>query len=77
MALKINSIIFRDINLLFSVDEFSKEFTGYFIVSLINFFFKYNQIILNVRNRNIIVFITSFKFFRIIIPFINTINFIV
>jgi len=48
MILKINLITFRDINLFLFINEFSKEFTKYFIISLINFFFKYNQIILNI-----------------------------
>ena len=33
-----NEVIIRDINLLFKIDEFSKEFTKMYIVFLINFF---------------------------------------
>ncbi|KAF8848263.1 hypothetical protein BDZ45DRAFT_606184, partial [Acephala macrosclerotiorum] len=40
--MKINSIILKDVNILFFVDEFSKEFIEYFCAFLINFFFEYN-----------------------------------
>ena len=36
------------------------------IASLINFFFKYNQLILNLKNRNLIIFIISLELLRII-----------
>ena len=40
--MKINAVILRDINILPSVDKFSKEFVGYIYVSLINFFSRYD-----------------------------------
>ena len=41
-AIKINSITLRDANLPLLVNEFLKEFIGYIIALLIDFFFKYN-----------------------------------
>ncbi|KAF8847187.1 hypothetical protein BDZ45DRAFT_607820, partial [Acephala macrosclerotiorum] len=46
--IKINSIILRNVNILFFVDKFSKEFIECFYTFLIDFFFKYDQFILNV-----------------------------
>ncbi|KAF8846528.1 hypothetical protein BDZ45DRAFT_608841, partial [Acephala macrosclerotiorum] len=75
--MKINSIILRDVNILLSVNEFSKKFVEYFYTFLINFFFEYDQFTLNVRNRNMIVFIIPLKLLRMIIPFQKVINFII
>ncbi|KAF8846911.1 hypothetical protein BDZ45DRAFT_542073, partial [Acephala macrosclerotiorum] len=56
-TMKMNSITLKNVNIFSFVNEFFKEFIEYFYVSLINFFSKYDQFILNVRNKNIITFI--------------------
>jgi hypothetical protein len=38
----LNVVIRRDINLLLSINEFIDEFTGYYIISLIDLYFNYN-----------------------------------
>ena len=46
----------KDINLPLYTNEFSEEFTGYKVISLIDFFFSYNQLEFNIENRNLIAF---------------------
>jgi len=53
---KINEVIFKDINLFFLINKFSKEFIKYIITSLIDFFFKYNQLRLAFKSKDIIAF---------------------
>ena len=45
-VINVNEIIIRNVNLLFNVEEFSKEFVKIYVAFLINFFFEYNQMIL-------------------------------
>ena len=61
-----NEIIIRDINLLFNVEKFSKEFADMLITSLINFFFNYNQITFAEKCQNLTTFMISFKFLKMI-----------
>ncbi|KAF8846529.1 hypothetical protein BDZ45DRAFT_608838, partial [Acephala macrosclerotiorum] len=75
--IKINSITLKNVNIFFSINKIFKEFIEYFYVFLIDFFFKYNQFILNVRNRNMITFIILLKFLRIIILSQKVINSII
>ena len=42
IAMNINKVIIRDVNLLFNVEEFSKEFAKICVASLIDFFFEYD-----------------------------------
>jgi hypothetical protein len=42
LAIYLNIIIRWDINLLLSVNEFTDEFTGYYIISLVDLYFNYN-----------------------------------
>ena len=51
-------------NLPLFVDEFSKEFASCKVALLINFFSRYNQVELDIRYRNIIVFITPLGLLR-------------
>jgi len=51
----------RDVNLLLLIDEFIKEFTDYYIISLIDLYFNYNQILLYFKNKDLIIFFTLFK----------------
>ena len=51
-------MIIRDVNLLLYTNKFSKEFIGYKVISLVDFFSGYNQLELNVESRNLTAFIT-------------------
>ena len=42
MAININRVTTRDVNLLLYANEFSKEFAGYKVISLVDFFLGYN-----------------------------------
>jgi hypothetical protein len=42
LAIYLNVVIRRDANLLLSVNEFTDEFTGYYITSLVNLYSGYN-----------------------------------
>ena len=64
--MNINEIIIRDINLSFNVKKFLKEFINMLIILLINFFSDYDQITLAEKCRNLIIFMTSFKFLKMI-----------
>ena len=61
IAMNMNKIIIRDVNLSFNVEKFLKEFAKICIVFLINFFFEYNQVILIKKSRDLTAFII-FKF---------------
>ena len=57
VAMNINEVIIRDVNLLFNIEKFSKKFTKICVVFLIDFFFEYDQVILIEKSRNLIMFI--------------------
>ena len=61
-----NKIIIRDVNLFFNVKKFLKEFANMLIMSLINFFFDYDQIIFIKKCQNLITFMISFEFLKMI-----------
>jgi hypothetical protein len=63
-AVKLNRMIIRDANLLPAVDSFSEEFADCAIISLINFFFDYDQIEFDVKSRDITAFMIPIGFFR-------------
>jgi hypothetical protein len=63
-AVKLNKMTIRDTNLPPAVDSFSEEFSGYTVISLINFFSGYDQIKLDIKSRNITAFITPIRFLR-------------
>ena len=56
--IKINVVIIWDTNIPLSIDKFSKEFAKCKIISLINFFFRYNQVKLDKCYKNMIAIIT-------------------
>jgi hypothetical protein len=74
VALKMNEVIIRDANLLFAMNEFSKEFVDCVIIFLMNLFFEYNQLSLIEKCRNMIAFMISFDLMRMITIFMNAIN---
>ena len=46
----------RDVNLPLYANEFSKEFAGCKVISLVDFFSGYNQLELNIESRNLMAF---------------------
>jgi hypothetical protein len=63
-AMNINKVTVRDANLPPSVDEFSEEFAGMQMTSLINFFSGYDQIELDSRCRDLTAFMTPLGLLR-------------
>ena len=55
IVVKINRITIRNTNIPFNVNYFSNEFSNLIIVFLIDFLLGYNQLILNLKFRDIIV----------------------
>ena len=58
-AMKMNEIIIRNVNLSSNVEEFLKEFVKMCVVFLIDIFFKYNQMILIEKSRDLIILSAS------------------
>ena len=63
-AMNINKVTIRDANLPPSVDEFSEEFAGMHITSLIDFFSGYDQVELDKRCRDLTAFMTPLGLLR-------------
>jgi hypothetical protein len=60
--------------LLSAIDEFSEEFADCAIVSLMNLFFKYDQLSLIEKCRDMIAFMTSFDLMKMTTISMKTIN---
>ena len=56
VTINANQHIIRDANLPPNVEEFAEKSAGIIIISLINFYFKYNQCELHSKSRDIIAF---------------------
>jgi hypothetical protein len=76
VALKMNKIIIRNINLLSSINEFFENFAKCVMTFLMNFLSKYDQMTLNKKNRDITTFMTFIKFYRMTILSQKVINFV-
>ena len=63
--MKLNLVTLCNTNLLPNINKFSEEFIKYIIVFLINFFSKYNQLTLDFKYQDIIVFNTLLKLLKI------------
>ena len=63
-ATHLNIITRRDVNLLPSVDEFTEEFAGYYIISLVDLYSGYDQILLHSKSRDLTVFLTPLRLLR-------------
>ena len=74
VAMNMNEVIIRNINLLFNVEEFSKEIAKIYVVFLINFFFEYDQVILIEKFRDLTAFMTFLNLFQMIRLSQNVIN---
>jgi hypothetical protein len=57
----LNIVIRQDANLPLLVNEFANEFVGYYIASLVNLYSGYNQMLLYLKSRDLIVFFTLFR----------------
>ena len=55
-VIKMNEVTLKDINLLLLINEFLKEFIKYITALFIDFFFKYNQLKLTLKNKDITAF---------------------
>jgi hypothetical protein len=61
LAIYLNIVTRRDINLPPFINEFIDEFAGYYIISLVNLYFNYNYILLYFKNKDLIAFFTLLK----------------
>jgi len=66
--MKLNLVTLCNVNLPPLVDEFSKEFARYAIALLINFFSRYNQLVLAPKCRDMMAFITPLRLLQITTP---------
>jgi hypothetical protein len=57
----LNIITRQDTNLPLLVNEFANKFISYYIISLVNLYFGYNQILLYPKSKDLIAFFTLFK----------------
>jgi hypothetical protein len=67
--MEINRVIIRNANMSPSANEFAEKFSKYTIISLINFFFKYDQVELDLLNRDMTAFMIPLRLFKITILF--------
>ena len=74
VVMNINRVTIRNVNLFFQINAFVEKFADMQMISLIDFFSKYDQLSFDKRNRNFISFMTSFELLRIITFFQETIN---
>ena len=61
LATHLNIVIRRDANLLPSINEFANEFIGYYIISLVDLYSGYNQMLLHLKSRDLTAFFTLLK----------------
>ena len=59
-----NSVTLRDANIPLYIDEFSEEFAGCAVASLIDFFSGYDQLVLALEYKDITVFMTPLGLLR-------------
>ena len=55
IIIEINRIIIKDMNIPFNINYFSNEVKNLIIIFLINFLLRYNQLILDLKFRDIII----------------------
>jgi hypothetical protein len=67
--MEMNRVIIRNTNMPPSTDEFAEEFSKYTVISLVDFFFEYDQVELNPSSRDMIAFIIPLRLLRITILF--------
>ena len=74
VAMNINRVMIRNINLPSNIKEFLKEFKKICVVFLINFFSEYDQIILIEKSRDLTAFMIFLNLFQMIQLSQNAIN---
>jgi hypothetical protein len=52
----INKVTIQDTNMPPNIEEFLEEFVGCVVASLLNFFSRYNQALLDIKSRDITAF---------------------
>jgi hypothetical protein len=67
--MEINRVTIKNTNMPPSVDEFAENFFRYAVISLVNFFSKYDQIKLDFLSRDITAFMIPLKLLRMTILF--------
>src|SRR5258706_12753022 len=63
-AQRLNAVTIRDASLPPTVDEFSEAFTGFPLISLLDFFLGYDQCVLAEVSRDLTAFMTPFGVLR-------------
>src|SRR5258708_2297618 len=63
-AIELNKYIIRDANLPLNINTFLEEFVGYAVTSFINFFSGYDYVELDLKCRDITVFIILLGFLK-------------
>jgi hypothetical protein len=61
LAMYLNAITRQDANLPLFINEFADEFTGYYIISLVDLYSSYNQMLLHLKSRDLIAFFTPLR----------------
>jgi hypothetical protein len=64
VALKMNKVIIRDVNLSSSMNEFFENFAECVMTFLMNFFSEYDQMTLNKKSRDMTTFMTFIGLYR-------------
>ena len=59
-----NVVTRRDVNLPLLVDKFVEEFARCYIISLVDLYSRYNQMLLNPKSRDLTVFFTLLRLLR-------------
>ena len=73
-AQKYNTVIIKNTFILLTANEISEEFAIYQLLSLIDIFLNYNQILLHPKSRNLITFAISISLFKYCILLQKAIN---
>ncbi len=68
VAVELNGVTIKDANLPLSADEFSEEFSGCTVASLIDFFSGYNHVKLDKGSRDPTSFMTPLRLMRMTTP---------
>ena len=74
MIMSMNKVIIRNVNLSLNCENFMKDFVSMIMSSLLNFYADYDQMKLNEKSRNMIVFQTFLKLLKMTIIFIRVMN---
>ena len=64
LAIHLNIVTRRDANLPPSINEFTDEFAGYYIISLVDLYSSYNQMLLYPKSRDLTVFFILLRLLR-------------